>query len=680
MLEKYNKSSQHIISLAESLAFSYMYKEVTLTHLFLAFLKTPDSELGRLVKKGISISDLEHKYLKTNLDDHEDDFYEPINFYMEYSKELSDTLKEVERSLDKEDEVTSFHIAYYLIKNINIQYINDIGYKSKSELLDKLEKQYLPCQELEKISDLHRLGTNNLDPLIGREDIINQLIMVLSRRNKPNPLLLGEPGVGKSFIINHLAKRISENKVPALKNCAIFELDLPSTVGGTKYRGEFEEKIKKIIQQAIKSKKAILFIDEIHTIVNAGGADGAIDFSNIIKPYLSRGDIRIIGATTIDEYERSFSKDLALKRRFQTINVLENTEEETVNILNRLKHTYESYYKKKIDDDVIPYICHLAKKHLLNQSFPDKAIDILDNSLALSQETNLTRDDINNTLSYIYHINIFNSLNLNQYARKISESIKGQDLAIKKFLNSMEKSFAESKKDGCKNIILLYGPSGVGKTALVKTYTKLYYGSTDNLYEIEACQIKDSHSFNRLFINEQVYLNHKDDSPLIKHVKKYPGSLILIHDIDTLNEDVIDSLTSIFENGKSTASYGEKIDFSNVTFILTCQTKETTMDKLHNNLGFNNRSSDGYKAFEDKFKYAFLAQIDEIIEFKELDSSAINELEKIYSINNIEKTDEYREEIKKFGVRAIIKKSHQMYSFNNNQDFIEVKKDKEKAL
>lgn len=675
MLEKYNKSCQQVISLAESLAFSYLCKEVTPVHLFLAFLKTNDTELAKLIKKDISINSLEKEYLKNdNPRNGSDDFFEQINFYMEYNKDLRDLMSECENNAEPNTQINTYNLAFYLIKNINIKYINDIGYMTKSELIENMEKQYLPCQELERLSDLHRLGTTELDPLIGRMDTINQLVMILTRRNKPNPLLIGEPGVGKSFIVNHLAKLINDNKIPQLKNYAIFELDLPATVGGTKYRGEFEEKIKKIVVQVSKSKQAILFIDEIHTIINAGGADGAIDFSNIIKPYLSRGDIKIIGATTIDEYEKYFSKDSALKRRFQAINILENTEEETIEILQRLKETYEKYYNKKIDSDVIDYICQMASRHILNQSFPDKAIDLLDNSLALTKNEILTKNDIDYTLSYIYRINTNKTFNISSFETKLNEKIKGQTLAIREFLFAIKNSLNRKRNEGVKEVMLLTGPSGVGKSYLVKTFCKMFYNSLSNLFELNSSTIKEPHNFNKMFCNEELLKPYKEDSPMIKHIKKYPNSIIIINSAEKLNEENVDKLVEIFENGKITSNNGEKIDFSNATFVLIGNFTSSQLDRLHNNLFANDSEEDNvkYKMLEGKFSYNFICQIDDIISFEELNNNAIHDIEELYSIDIKNKSKTYINEIKRFGARAIIKKAHKnetmkQFSLTNEQ-------------
>jgi len=673
MFEKYSKQSQQILSLAESIAFSYSCKEVTQVHLFLAFLKTPDSELGKIAQQSkANIYKLEQNYFASERKD-SDSFYDQVNFYMEYSDTLNKILKEAEeyQKNHEESDVSTYTLSLKLIDHLDESYIKDIGYNDKESLLNALRKHYLPCQDLDKISDLHRLGTRKLDPLIGREDIISQLIMILSRRNKPNPILLGEPGVGKSFIVNHLAKRINENKIPQLMNHAVFELDLPSTVGGTKYRGEFEEKIKRIIAQAVKAKHAILFIDEIHTIVNAGGADGAIDFSNIIKPYLSRGDIRIIGATTYDEYERSFSKDRALKRRFQPINVNENTKEETIDILNKLIPTYEKFYHKNISSEVVNYVCENASIHLLNQSFPDKAIDILDNSLALCLNDYLTKEDIDKTMTDIYHVSTQKNLDIKEIKNSLSSKIKGQDEAIQQFLTAFKEVINTEKKDEqqVKGTFLLAGPSGVGKSYLIKLFSKTYFGSDMPLLEIDSSHYKDYMSFSKLFGNGQSYTSYKEDSPLIKHIKKYPHCIITVDHIERLSSENIDLITSVLNSGTIVTSFGEKIDCSNVIFVFTTNIADSQMDTLHLNL-FNSTVSDKakLKLLDTRFKYDFLSQLNEIIFFKELDESSINEIENIYGISeNNDKTREYLDEINHFGVRAIKKRSNRLRMINHSK-------------
>ena len=290
--------------------------------------------------------------------------------------------------------------------------------------------------ELDNVSDLHNLSLVKSDPLIGRNDEMQQLINALSRRNKPNAILVGEPGVGKTALVEELAKRLLENKIPSLNGKMIYELDLASTVGGTKYRGEFEEKVKKILKKVIDDGNAILFIDEIHNVIKAGGAEGAIDASNILKPYLSRNEIQIIGATTEDEFQTIFEKDKALKRRFQIIKMLPSSKEETLKILLHTKNLYEKHYNISIDDNLLSYIVNVSDNYLPTLFFPDKALDILDNSCVIANKK-LTVDNINSTMETYYKINVNMSNKSDLALKKIKEKIVGQEEALEKIQQAL---------------------------------------------------------------------------------------------------------------------------------------------------------------------------------------------------------------------------------------------------
>lgn len=348
MLEKFSSGAQRIISLAEALAFEFNHPTVGSEHLLLSFLKCKDNLLTKeLSKYNIDYLSLRDKV--KNLYQGSDD----TNIYVQYTFELkellADSLKISEKN--KESLISSDSLALAVLSNKNIaqELLAKEGVNINA-MLKAINHSRKRKSELNTIPDLHLSGADHRDPLIGREKELRQLINALSRRNKPNAILLGEPGVGKSAIVEELAKQLLSNKIPSLKGKSIYELDIASTVSGTKYRGEFEEKIKKIIRKVQEDGNAILFIDEIHTIVKAGGAEGAIDASNILKPYLSRGEIQIIGATTEEEFNATFENDKALKRRFQIIRVEETTEEETLDILLKTKPIYEKFYSIKIDD------------------------------------------------------------------------------------------------------------------------------------------------------------------------------------------------------------------------------------------------------------------------------------------------------------------------------------------
>ena len=422
MLEKFSLEAQRIISSAESLSFDLSHTSIGCEHFLLAILKIPDNILTIALKKyritfKSVISDIKaFDSIKKN-----------DIFFMEYDdnfKKLIDESQKESREF-KEDKVSVNVMEIVFLKNLNgicreIFINNKVDINMLLALVIKNQRRH---SELDRIIDLHDLSNIKKDPLIGRSNELQQLVMALKRRNKPNAILVGNPGVGKTAIVEELAQLLSKNKIPGLEGKRIYELDISSVVGGTKYRGEFEEKLKKIIKNVSDDGNAIIFIDEIHNIIKAGGAEGAIDASNILKPYLSRGDIQIIGATTVDEYHTIFEKDKALNRRFQIIYVDPSNKDETLNILNTLKPIYEDYYKLKIADNLTNYIVEVAEEFIPNMSFPDKAIDILDNSCVLAKNE-LTKENINKMVEKTYNV----SISKDKKALLIKEKLEDESL------------------------------------------------------------------------------------------------------------------------------------------------------------------------------------------------------------------------------------------------------------
>lgn len=647
MFEKYTLEAQKILTMAESIAFSFGNDEVSEGHLLLAFLKNEENE----VSKALADYNIDENIIKNKLmeESEEKEFAAPI--YMAYNFKLKKILDDCMKIKENENVISTFVLGFSLLKNLDDSYFQILQIEDKNEVLKKYKKLYKRCSNLDKIVELHRMGDRKLDPLIGREEILDELITTLKRRNKPNPILVGEPGVGKSFIVEHLSKKINEGEIKELQGKVVFELDLPSAVSGTKYRGEFEEKIKKIIQKVIDEKNVILFIDEIHNIVKAGGAEGAIDCSNIIKPYLSRGEIQIIGATTYEEYEKVFSTDKALKRRFQIISIKENSREETLDILNVLIPIYAKYYGKNVSDGIGKFIVECADKHLPNLSFPDKAIDILDNSLALTKKDLLTFDEIKTCMKKIYHVDLDFNFNYANIFQDLKKEIFGQDKA----LNQLEKSMTlcmNQKQKGVLGCFLFIGPSGVGKTYLAKKLGEKLFCDESHFLKMDMAGYKDCSA---IIGSSPGFVGYKEESILIKTFTKCPNSLILLDEIEKASPQILDLFLSIFEEGYFYSSFGKKIDCSNAIFILTGNIGFSLNDELH--FQFSNSQKNDEKMLLKYFKFEFLSRLDDIIYFNYLDEEAIVKIEKEYlkSDDEISIDNTVINETKKYGARAIIK-------------------------
>lgn len=665
MFERYNLEAQTILTQAESLAFSISSESITPVFLLLSFLRNEESELYKVsLKYEIDVDQIEKEIVSndqsTNLDIKE-------RFYMEYSDEMKKVSNEAIAfsKKNKEKLVTTYSLAYSLINNIDDTYLSEHNFPPKKLILKDLGTYYKRSQELDKIPDLHRMGEKELDPLIGREDVLEQLVLILRRRNKPNPILVGDPGVGKSFLIEHLAKKIKNGEIKELQNKTVFELDLVSSVGGTKYRGEFEEKMRKILKKVADDGEAILFIDEIHNLVRVGAAEGAIDCANIIKPFLSRGDIQIIGATTRDEYERNFSLDKALKRRFQPINIKENTKEETLAILKGLAPIYSAHYEKRVDPSLLLDITTYAKRYLPNLFFPDKAIDILDNALASAKSDSLTTDDIKNALETFYHIKVDEVFDSSSIIRRMEEEVRGQSRALSILKNELDMIRLRETKERKRPLgtYLFVGPSGVGKSLSAKLLAREYFKEDEAFFKIDLSAYKDPSSVSRLIGSSPGYVGYKDEATLLRQLKKRPRSLILLDEIEKAHSSILDIFLQAFEEGYFESTSGEIVDCTNAIFVLTG-------NFLYSNDEFSFKISRDDKSEEKRlekelsrhFKYEFIARLDRIIVFEKIKGSIALELEnrflkefnsKAAPLENIDL--EYQKEIDKYGVRAIYK-------------------------
>lgn len=536
-------------------------------------------------------------------------------------------------------------------------------------------------------TDLVKLASENkIDPVIGRDKEINRMIEILLRRTKNNPLLIGDAGVGKTAVVEGLALKISNKNVPSqLLNKKIMSLSLASLVAGTKYRGEFEEKVNKIIKEIENNPDIILFIDEVHSLVGAGGAEGAIDASNIFKPALARGKLRLIGATTIIEYKNSIEKDKALARRFQTILINEPSKEETKEILLKLKPIYERFHQVTIKDQAIDTIINLCDKYILNRKNPDKSIDILDEVCILrklkkdkntkkqenmekelefiKQEKNkyLLRQDFLNASYYkkqelvlenklnnleldktnyskkevsINDINevIKNKVNIPVYENNISnlKELKNLENNLKKEIIGQDKAISilvnETKKIklGLKNNQKPISFLFTGKSGIGKTELVKQYAKymKMELIRIDASEYKESHAISKLIGSPPGYVGYDSHNSILESVKNNPFSVILIDEIEKSSNAFIDLFLQILNEGFITDSKSDKIYFKHAIIIFT-----SNITSNINTIGFNQIQD---KVILDKLKnilkIEFINRITHIIQFNELTKDNIKDI------------------------------------------------------
>ncbi|HEY9190799.1 MAG TPA: ATP-dependent Clp protease ATP-binding subunit ClpA [Sulfurovum sp.] len=435
--------------------------------------------------------------------------------------------------------------------------------------------------------------TGKIDPVVGRLDEIERVMQTLCRRKKNNPLLVGEPGVGKTAIAEGLALKISEGDVPdILKKSKVYALDMGALVAGTKYRGDFEKRLKGIIQELTAQKDAILFIDEIHTMVGAGATSGgSMDASNLLKPALARGDLKCIGATTYAEFRNFFDKDKALSRRFAKVDVEEPSVEDTFTILKGVQHKYEAYHKITFTDEALQSAIDLSVKYLHDRFLPDKAMDIIDEvgahfMLKGQEGVTVKPKDIEESVAKIMKlpstvISTDDTKKLKTLEKDLAAHIIGQDEAIKALSTAIKRSYA-GLNAGDKPIgsFLFVGPTGVGKTALA---TQLAKTMNVHFERLDMSEYMEPHAVSRLVGAPPGYVGYEQGGLLTEMIKKHPHTVLLLDEIEKAHPDIMNILLQVMDGAKLTDNNGVVSDFKNVILIMTSNigTKEANVMGFH---------------------------------------------------------------------------------------------------
>lgn len=631
-------------------------------HLLLAILKNNSEIKERLEDLGLTYKRFRQELIdivgipKKNID---------VNLYTPLLKRiLSNALSDAKEN--NKGIVTESHLLIALLDEgegiaIRIMIGMDINLDDLYDEL-KVKPQDIKSEKLEVMNVGRVLNdkVDEFDEVIGRDKEINSVIEVLLRKKKSNPLLIGPAGVGKTAIIEELARRIKNKEVPiTLLNKKIIDLPMGDLVSGTKYRGEFEERLTKIIKEVIKNKNIILFIDEVHTMVNAGGAEGAINAGDILKPYLARGDLKVIGATTTEEYERFIAKDKALERRFETILVKEPTLEETKEILKGLKESYENHHNIKITNENLKDIVFLASKYLFQKKNPDKTIDLLDsvcayikrkniqkdelielerklkeltklkeksvlenkfdkaldiclkiseleeniNKLKESKNDNITKEDILKVIESKSNIPLF--INKKDMLKKIKEELFANILYEEEPLNKLLENLSLFYEKEHHTKLLLVGPSGIGKTSSVKLISKI---TKNHLIRLDMSEYKDSSSLSKLIGTHGGYVGY--DAPFVfKDVKYNPYSIILVDELEKAHPSIMNLFLQIMDDGIIHDAHGEEIDFSHTLIIMTSNAYK------NNNVGFLDTKKENLTEY---FSEEFLGRFDDIIMFNAL--------------------------------------------------------------
>lgn len=649
MYNNYNLETSRIFKDAEKIMISLNHGYVGTEHLFLSMLKNSEEIRNLLEKYQIEYDGfLEELLLVVNSETCKKVacIYTPLlkkvikNAEMHAKNSYITPLMLLESLLEEGEGIA---IRILISMGLDIDKLYD-----EIKLKDKKSNQKLEIYNIGK--EMSKDLSDNF--VVGREKEIDLITETLLRKNKNNPLLIGDAGVGKSAIVEELARRIKKGDVPnALKNKKIISIEMSSLVAGTKYRGEFEEKLNKIIKEVENNPEIILFIDEIHTLSNAGGAEGAINASDILKPYLARGKIKVIGATTTNEYNKFIAKDKALSRRFDLIKINEPSIDETINILSKIKPSFEHHYNIKISEENIRQIVDLTNKYILDRFNPDKSIDLLDSVCAMKEVKSPKEKNIiilKNKLSNIIEAkekmvknnNFEEALNYRKQEIELYEKIEkeknssnritnndikevmlrksnipnmennwkdlkaylnneivGQEEAINEIIASLK-----SKESDLPVSILLTGSTGVGKTKTVKeiaTYLNM------PLVRLDLSEYNEPVSINRLIGSSAGYVGY-DDENIFDRIRMYPNSIVLLDELEKANSNVINLFLQVLDEGFITNAKGEKIDFKNTYIFMTSNAE------INNKIGFMKGKSN----YQNSFSKEFLGRITCIVNYK----------------------------------------------------------------
>ncbi len=721
--EKFSESARRVLSLAQEEAQNFNHNYIGTEHILLGLVREPDSVAAKaLVNLGVQLNKV-RSAVEFIIGRGERSPEGEIGLTPRAKKVIELAVDEARRL--NHQYIGTEHLLIGLLREgdgVAAGVLESLGVnleKARAETTRLLTQNLAQAQSGSRTSartpTLDQLGidltqaakSSQLDPVIGRQREIERVVQILSRRTKNNPVLIGEPGVGKTSVVEALAQRISSGDVPdTLQGKRLVTLDMGALVAGTKYRGEFEERLKKVIEEIKSSGNCILFIDEMHTIVGAGAAEGAVDAANILKPSLARGQLQCIGATTPNDYRKHVERDAALERRFQPVQVEEPSVEETVDILRGIKSRYEEHHDLIITDDALTEASHLAARYIPDRFLPDKAIDLIDEaasrvriqsstmplslkeavavlesvkrekdsaiesqkyeeaaklrerelSLAGSLEgmeseweserdqekPEVTPDSIAEVVGMwtgipVTRLQTEETQRLLQMEEVLHEKIVGQDEAIKTVAKAVRRARA-GLKDTRRPIgtFIFLGPTGVGKTYLVRALSEFMFGNEDSLIRLDMSEFMERHAVARLVGAPPGYIGYDEGGQLTEAVRRKSYSAILLDEIEKAHPDVFNILLQIYDDGHLTDAKGRKVDFRNTIIVMTSNIGAELI-RQDNTLGFStqvdeeNTSKEAYERMKEKvlsevkrfFRPEFLNRIDGLIVFHALNQEHI---------------------------------------------------------
>lgn len=520
--------------------------------------------------------------------------------------------------------------------DVKTDVIRELDFKDKTNAQAKVQSVEGSFLKRFGVDMTKQAKQNKYDQVIGRDEIINRVVQILGRRTKNNPCLVGEPGVGKTAIAEGVANlMISKDAPDYLMGKHLIAVSLGALLAGSKFRGEFEDRLTQLIQEVQNKKDVILFIDEIHTLVGAGATQGAMDASNILKPFLSRDDIQLIGATTVSEYRQYIEKDMALERRLQPVKVDEPELEACERMLMGIKSRYEHYHQITIDDDAVYAAVHLSNRYITDRYMPDKAIDLMDEAASrvkLNKKTVLTSEEIKAVVNMwtgipMLDMSVSQQENLLHLEKYLKDHIIGQDKAISVLVNGiMRNKVGLSDHHKPLGSFMFVGQTGVGKTALAQRLSEGLFHKSQHFIRLDMSEYMEKHSVSKMIGSPPGYVAYEEGGQLTEKVRNYPHSVILFDELEKAHPDVIDLLLQILDEGSLTDSKGRSINFKHAIIICTSNVGSDTINKP--SIGFDQAKNPFEEALilEEKlkdalkkhFKTEFLNRIDDVVVFNPL--------------------------------------------------------------
>ena len=640
----------NVIECAIEYAENRHHEYVTVEHLMLCLLETP--EISEIVDAITDDRETAINDLKNYLDDKEFNGLVGETQWDGKPKKTATVERVMQRAFAQvifsaRDQVNPVDIFVSILSEdkSHATYFCELNGINRLSVVEYITKHITTAQSLKEAEEFlinlnERAAQSEIDPLIGRQDEVEDVVHILARRKKNNPLLIGEPGVGKTAIAEGLALKIVEGQVPnALKEKIVYSLDVGGLLAGTRYRGDFEERIKIVLDSLEKNKNVILFIDEIHMIMGAGSAGGSsVDIANLMKPILGRGKLLTMGATTSDEYSTHFEKDRALMRRFQRVEVEPTDVETTTEIVKGLQPYFEEFHQVNYEIDLLEKSVDLADRYIKNKYFPDKAVDVMDAAGAktkLRGEQTVLMDDVLSVISKMSNIgkdviDIDSTEGYKSLDKRIKTKVFGQDDAVDQIVEAIlvSKSGLREPNKPIGSFLLL-GPTGTGKTETAK---QLAEQLESKLIRFDMSEYQERHSVSKLIGAPPGYVGHAEgkmgQGQLLTSVEDNPNCVLLLDEVEKAAPEVLQVLLQVMDDGRLTGATGKTTDFTNVVLLMTSNLGASDAEKLKIGFGKNIKENVDVKAVQSFFTPEFRNRIDSVIKFNKLSTEVIQKIVK----------------------------------------------------